>query len=144
MRWGDIMADLSIIEKDRIGKGMNLSNIFSSLSGKVEVNEGTDRVNQSLSVIFETSNGEVAMLPIVGSGVAEMLFEPADGILKDKLELYIRSAIELNEPRINVQDIVIDVVDNDVYVTINYVLTGTNMKGVFDYNVTTQNRGDNY
>jgi len=138
------MADLSIIEKDRIGKGMNLSNIFSSLSGKVEVNEGTDRVNQSLSVIFETSNGEVAMLPIVGSGVAEMLFEPADGILKDKLELYIRSAIELNEPRINVQDIVIDVVDNDVYVTINYVLTGTNMKGVFDYNVTTQNRGDNY
>ena len=138
------MADLSVIEKDRIGKGMNLGNIFSSLSGKVEVNEGTDRVNQSLSVIFETSNGEVAMLPIVGSGVAEMLFEPADGILKDKLELYIRSAIELNEPRINVQDIVIDVVDNDVYVTINYVLTGTNMKGVFDYNVTTQNRGDNY
>lgn len=133
---------LSSLEITRIGKGMKVTKIFSDVSGKVETNDGTDRINQSLSILFETYNGEVAMLPIVGSGVYEMLFEPADDVLKDKLELFIRDAIEKLEPRISLQDVVIDIVDNHVYVTVDYILTGTNIAGSFDYEVTRQNGGD--
>jgi hypothetical protein len=138
------MTFLSDIEKSRIGKGMKLGGIFSEVSGKIDTNDGTERVNQSLEIILGTSNGEVAMLPIVGSGLAQLIFEPADNILKDKLELYVRDAIEKLEPRIGIQDIIVDVVENHVFITVDYVLTGTNILGQFNYELTRQGRGDDY
>lgn len=133
---------LSSTEKYRIGRGMNLGSVFSKISGRVEYNEGTDRINQSLKIIMDTNNGEVAMLPILGSGISEMLFEPADEILKDKMELFVRTAVENLEPRIVMQDVVIDVVENYVYITVNYILSGTNMSGKFDYTITRQAGGE--
>lgn len=138
------MASLTDLEKKRIGRGMKLSSIFSSVTGKIEYNDGIDRVNQSLGIIFETAHGEVAMIPAIGSGIAGMLFEPADDILKDKLELYIRDAIEKLETRISLQDVTIDIVEQHVYITIEYIMTGTNVEGKFDYEITKQNRGDVY
>jgi phage baseplate assembly protein W len=133
---------LSELEKQRIGRGMKLSSIFSSVTGKLEYNEGTERINQSLEIIFGTNHGEVAMLPSVGSGISELLFEPADDILRDKLDLFIRDAIEKLEPRMSLQDVIIDIVENMVYITVNYILTGTNTEGKFDYSLTKQNKGD--
>jgi hypothetical protein len=133
---------LSNEAKSRIGKGLNLNNVFSSISGRIEFNEGKDRINQSIRVILETRNGEVAMLPVVGSGISELLFEPADDILKNKLEIYIRSALETLEPRIILQNVVVDVVENHIYITVDYVMSGTNMKGKFNYAITRQAGGE--
>jgi phage baseplate assembly protein W len=134
--------DLSDVEVSRIGRGMDLKNIFSSVSGKIEINEGVDRINQSIALILETSNGEVSMLPVVGSGVSELLFEPADDILKDKLELFVRDALEKLEPRIGVQGLNVDIEGNFVLISVDYFLTNTNISGRFDYEVTRLSRGD--
>jgi phage baseplate assembly protein W len=133
---------LSDLEKKRIGRGMKLDSIFSTVTGKVEYNEGTERINQSLEIILGTNHGEVAMLPTVGSGIAQLLFEPADDILRDKLDIYVRDAIEKLEPRMSLQDVVIDIVDHHIYITVNYILTGSNIEGKFDYEITKQSKGD--
>jgi len=136
------MADLSEIEKSRIGKGMKLNGIFSAVTGKIEYNEGTERVNQSLELIFSISHNEVPMLPTIGSGLAEMLFEPADDILENNLEIYLRDAVEKLEPRMVIQDLTIDIVENYIYITIEYILTGTNIAGKFNYEITKSDKGD--
>lgn len=121
---------------------MRLPYIFSGVSGKVEINGGVDRINQSLAMIFETFVGEVAMLPIVGSDLASMLFEPSDDFLKDKVQITIMDALDRLEPRIRVDSVVVTTEDNYVFVKVNYHLTGTNMAGIFDYSITKSGKGD--
>ena len=67
------------------------------------------------------------MLPILGSNVHYALFEPADEVLEDLLELYLSEAIEKLELRIQASSISVEIDEHMVAVSVRYVLTGTNM-----------------
>jgi phage baseplate assembly protein W len=133
---------VSELEIQRMGKGMDLANIFSTVTGKVVFNTGFDRINQALGTIFATAHGEVACLPTIGSNVSKFLFEPGDPSTASELETYIRHAVETLEPRITLKSVDINFRDNLCYVRCNYQLNGTNLENHFDYTVTQGSKGE--
>ncbi|AMM44852.1 sheath initiation protein [Bacillus phage SP-15] len=136
------MRELDELQLRNIGKGLDLTSLFSTITGKVNYNQGFDRINQSLFIIFGTLFSEAPMLPILGSNLSHLLFEPSDDILEELVELYLREAIENLEPRIAVSRIVVNTDDHYVYITVEYILTNANIAGQFDYRLTRQTRGD--
>jgi phage baseplate assembly protein W len=137
-------TSLTDLEVNRIGKGINLLGVFSEITGKISLNEGSARVNQSLEIISSTARGEVAMLPAIGSGLETLLFEPSDPTLTRSIELFLTESFNNLEPRIGIQNIDVMPYENNVFVKVNYYLKGSNIAGSFDYTITKQARGDVY
>lgn len=133
---------LDELQLRNIGRGLNMYNSFSKIAGTVNHNEGFNRINQSLNVIFSTLFSEAPMLPILGSNISHILFEPSDDLLVEMIDLYVREAIDNLEPRIRVDNIVVVPDDHYVDITTHYVLTNINIAGFFDYRLTRDSRGD--
>lgn len=137
-----MVRELDELQVRNIGLGMDLSNLFSNITGKVNYNKGFDRINQSLYIIFNTLFSEAPMLPILGSNLNHLLFEPSDMVLEELVELYMREAIENLEPRIAISKITVKAEDHYVSIEIIYLLTNVNIAGQFDYRLTRKTRGD--
>ena len=136
---------LDSLQIANIGIGLLGDSPFSSTSGKTNTNIGFDRINQSLRCIIRTVLEEVPMLPILGSNISNLIFEPIDEILEDTLEISLRERLSLLEPRIKIRDIVISKDnrdENEIGVYIEYQLTNTNIVGVFRDSIVTGNGGD--
>lgn len=83
-------------------------------------------INQALKNIILTNRGERLFQPGIGSDILAMLFENTIESNLTTIEFYIRNAIEINEPRVNLIEINIapgtsehEVIINIVYNTIN-------------------------
>jgi phage baseplate assembly protein W len=83
-------------------------------------------INQSLKNIILTNRGERLFQPGIGSDVNFMLFENNIESNLSTIEFYIKTSIELHEPRVNLLGVTVDsgqteneIVINIVYNTIN-------------------------
>lgn len=91
-----------------IGKGIALENLYNYYKGNTRYNTGIERINQSISLIFETRVGESLSNPEFGSRLHEISFEPNQLILQDKIDIYVREALSKWEPRIVVEDVIVE------------------------------------
>ena len=136
---------LDELQIKNIGTGLFGDSPVSETTGKLNTNVGFDRINQSFKTILRTVNGEVPMLPILGSRVPHMLFETIDEIFDDALEMAITTALTKLEPRAQILTTVISHDEKDsntVHVEIEYVLTNTNIVYRFRDSIVTNNGGD--
>lgn len=138
-------SSLDSVQITNIGIGLLGSSPFSSTSGKLNTNVGFDRIDQSFKMILDTMLEEVPMLPILGSNLHGVLFEPIDDITFDQLQLVITDALGKLEPRAKILETVISDADRDkntVSIQIEYQLTNTNIVHVFRDTIVTGNGGD--
>lgn len=95
---------------------------------------GQEDIDRSLEILLSTALGERVMLPDYGSNMEEMLFEPIDTGLQTLIFDRIKTAILYYEPRIEVEDLVLDTdraAEGMLIITIAYRVRATNSR--FNY-----------
>lgn len=70
--------------------------------------------------------GERMMRPQFGSGLEGFVFDPNDANLSGRIEFYVRRAIELWEPRVEVQEVKTIPQGNRIDIDVRYVVPATN------------------
>ncbi len=139
---------LNEVQRRYIGRGIRYKNTISPSTGSIAINEGFERINQSIFVILSTPKGSIPGNRRFGSLMHRLVFEQNDLIFADMVELYIKEALDENEPRITVMGVTVisfgttlESVTDDSYVDggnispirIDYVLRNTFLSSNYVY-----------
>jgi phage baseplate assembly protein W len=112
---------MAVLKRDKYTQQTNKSYIFTDLINNLDVNPDTkdlyrnvnlNAIQQSLKNLIFTDRGERLYQPNVGSDIRKVLFENFTPQTADMLREYIKSTIELNEPRVKYEDSQIDVYED--------------------------------
>ncbi|MBL9126160.1 MAG: GPW/gp25 family protein [Verrucomicrobiales bacterium] len=76
--------------------------------GRIAWSEGEDNVRECIRLILSTNPGERMRLPDFGGGLATLLFEPNTASTRHAIEERIRFALAAWEPRISVEDVLVE------------------------------------
>lgn len=119
-----------------IGTGWKFPVEFSADSREVVMLTGEELIRNSLDVLFVTSIGERIMQPGYGSELDRFVFEILSRSTITYMEAVISDAILFNEPRIAVNEIVIDPDIRDaayVIIKIDYTILSSNNRYNYVY-----------
>lgn len=96
--------------------------------GRMVWSSGEQNVRESIAIILRTKPGERLLLPNFGCGLDRYLFEPNNTATLRLIQEKIKRALARWEPRIALDDVVVEVNAGDprvVDVTITYTLIAT-------------------
>jgi uncharacterized protein len=121
------MSQTNIRNREFIGRGLSFPLQVDS-QGRLALTNGENEVFQSIRIILETSPGERVMRPTFGCRVWELIFEPRDASTEALLKEYVREALAMWEPRIEVTGV--DILEEGaseevVMVNIRYLIKNT-------------------
>lgn len=124
-----------------LGRGIRYPFAFGGSfknTGRLEESFATDKINGSIAAILGTIPGERMYQPDFGSMLQYLVFEPNDDILKDKLTLYIKDALDKWEKRIEIIAISFDDSpynknNHILNIMINYLIINTQVTGNYVY-----------
>ena len=96
--------------------------------------DGAD-ITESLEILFSTRLGERFFSPDFGSSLERLVFEPLDANLKAFMRTLLVEGITRYEPRITVNDIMLETDDLQgvVRILVDYTIPGTNNRANFVY-----------
>lgn len=118
--------------KSFLGRGWSFPPTFSNKSDKgVVMVHGEMDVKQSLEILMSTSLGERTMLPEYGCDLQTYLFESISNSKRYFLRELIKDAIINFEPRITLNDIIIDSSDFQegiIRIKLDYTIRTTNTR----------------
>jgi phage baseplate assembly protein W len=106
------MAETNIRNREFIGRGLSFPLQVDS-QGRLALTNGENEIEQSIRIILETSPGERVMRPTFGCRVWELLFESRNATTEALLKQYVREALAMWEPRIDV--IGVDILEESMY-----------------------------
>ena len=92
--------------KDVIYSDIDLNFSAHPISGDVSISEDITAVKNALKYLILTQYGERPFQPNFGSAVANQLFEPMQ-IDYVTISESIRRSVQLNEPRVKIDDIIV-------------------------------------
>lgn len=120
-------------------RGINFP-LTKTTSGLPAPATDSDLIKQSLIQIIMTGKTERVMRPDFGSSVLKFVFENNDDLLDELIRAEVTSAVGRFEPRVVLQDIVIDkdVEKALVTITLVYVLVTTRQQDTVEIVVPTQ------
>jgi phage baseplate assembly protein W len=97
-------------------------------NGSVRLVTGTEEVDASIRMILSTVPGERVMRPDFGCAMWEMLFAPLTAGTLGLIEQAVREALERWEPRIELEEVSSEAVQESgaVFITVAYRLRSTN------------------
>lgn len=100
----------------------------------------SDLIRQSLIQIIMTGKNERVMRPDFGSGVLRFVFENNDDLLEELIRAEVTSAVGRFEPRVALQDILVERDEEKALVTITlvYVLVTTRQQDTVEIVVPTR------
>jgi phage baseplate assembly protein W len=116
-------------EKKFLGAGWNFPVDVDNVSGRVAESLAEEKISQSIRMILQTRRGERVMRPEFGCDLAKYTFAEMNYTVMSEIELEVKKALILWEPRI------IDVevschIDEDMegvlLIEISYVVRSTN------------------
>jgi hypothetical protein len=116
-------------EKKFLGAGWNFPVEVDNVSGRVAESLAEEKISQSIRMILQTRRGERVMRPEFGCDLAKYTFAEMNYTVMSEIELEVKKALILWEPRI------IDVevschIDEDMegvlLIEISYVVRSTN------------------
>ena len=83
-------------------------------------------IARSVRNLILTTQGERPFQPVLGSNVNNLLFENMDKLTAAALKDEIRNTIENYEPRVEIEDIIVDpnFENNEFNVTVQYYIVG--------------------
>jgi uncharacterized protein len=96
--------------------------------GSLALVTGADDINEAITLILSTAQGERPMRPLFGCGIHDYVFETIDAHTIGVLEREIRIALDRWEPRIEVSAIEIDSSEAEagrLPIDISYVVRAT-------------------
>ncbi len=114
-----------------LGSGWSFPVTFSAGNQQLLLTRFEENINESINVIFQTRIGERFMEPQFGSGLQQFFFRKMDETLKGEIEDAVKVALLNNEPRITVEEILVDFVENPrsrVEINIVYIYNQTNTR----------------
>ena len=109
--------------------------ILRACPGRVEMVEDKQDIDQSLTILFNTSLGERVMQPRYGCDLKNQVFEPMNAGVLTFIEDLLRTAIIYHEPRIETErlSVVPDPLEGRLRIDIDYHIRGTNSRFNFVY-----------
>lgn len=104
-----------------IGVGLAFP-VNTNVQGNFQLRGGTDSIESSIRIILGTRLGERVYRPNFGSRLSEVVFEPMNTQTLAIIRLYVREALELWEPRIDLIGIMTEpnLIDGLVNIAIAY------------------------
>lgn len=97
----------------------------------VEMVENEVDIHQSIEILLNTSKGERVMLPDYGCDLQSFLFESINDSKMHLLKEIVRSAIVTYEPRIELNDVIVDYSDYQdgiVRIKLDYTILSSNTR----------------
>ena len=119
-----------------IGKGWGFPPVFIKGVNQVIMTHDIQNINENLKVLFSTPIGERATDHLYGSRLRDLVFSGNDVMLEHEIIESLHTAIKLHEPRIHVEDIIIDSsnqVEGMVSVSVSYSVRNVNSRHNFVY-----------
>jgi len=117
--------------KSFLGEGWSFPPEFHKGTKAVKMLEGEDDIKSSLEILLTTRLGERIMVPGYGCNLDELLFKPLNLTLKTYVIDLIKKAILYHEPRIDVNRIAIDPINEaagELLINIDYTIRSTNSR----------------
>jgi uncharacterized protein len=119
-------------DKSFLGRGWSFPPTFHNYgTGGVEMVEKEEDIKQSLEILMNTNKGERMMLPEYGCDLQSFLFESISSSNMHLLSEMIKTAILNYEPRIRVNEVIIDhkdYLDGIIKVEIDYTIETSNTR----------------
>jgi len=118
-----------------LGKGWKFPPTFLDDSSTVEMLTDEEDINSSLEILFSTNVGERIMQPKYGANLKNLLFDPIDTSLKAYIKDLIKTAILYFEPRIKLDNILMEANEEEgmIIITLEYTIRNTNSRYNFVY-----------
>ena len=110
-------------ERGYLGQGLAFP-LQLSVQGGLQLSSAAQKVQESIWIILRTSLGERMYRPDFGSRLSELAFEPLNSSTMIQIRLYVVEALEIWEPRIEIDRVETepDPVRGRVDIIINYRL----------------------
>lgn len=121
---------------DFLGKGLGFPPAFDNVSRDIRMVQADTDILQSIEIILSTRPGERPLETDFGCDLDQMLFEPLNLTLVSYMREVVKTALILNEPRIDVNDVTIRPDGNlagRVLIAIDYTIRSTNSRFNFVY-----------
>ncbi|MFH5833418.1 GPW/gp25 family protein [Halalkalibaculum sp. DA384] len=116
-----------------LGKGWGFPPAFVRGSRSVDMTQGAEDINLSLTILFTTMTGERVMQPRYGCDLSQFQFEPIDTTMITYMTEVVRDAILYFEPRIRLIDLTLVPFQHEgrINITLEYEIKKTNSR--FNY-----------
>ncbi|MFV0267273.1 MAG: GPW/gp25 family protein [Draconibacterium sp.] len=114
-----------------LGTGWSFPPEFQKENKAVKMLQDEEDINSSLHILLTTRLGERIMVPDYGCNLDELLFKPLNLTVKTYVIDLIKRAILYHEPRIDVNKIAIDPVnelEGQLLINIDYTIRTTNSR----------------
>ncbi|HKD97227.1 MAG TPA: GPW/gp25 family protein [Micromonosporaceae bacterium] len=98
-------------------------------TGSIKLVSGDREIVQSIHLILATAPGERPMRPEFGCAIHDLVFAPADAATAGEISYAVRRSLAQWEPRITVDDVIIDFAESDqgtLLIDIRYTINSTN------------------
>lgn len=120
--------------KDYLGTGWNFP-LKINLQGGIGLCSADQDIKQAIQIILRTELGERVYRPDFGCRLFELTFAPMNTRTLFLIRLYVREAIEVWEPRIDLEEVRVDPdpVAGKADITVNYRLKKTHEPGSLVY-----------
>lgn len=109
---------------DFIGTGISFP-LRVGPTGAVALVSGRNEIEQAIWLILSTAKGERPMRPDFGCGIHDYVFAPADTTTAGHLAHEVRAALDVWEPRIDVDEVHVVVADDEpakLYLVVHYTV----------------------
>jgi len=126
---------IRLTKKDKSYVDISLAFTPSPVTGDLTVITNERAINQSIRNIIMTAPGEVTFNRNFGSSVSTYLFDFIDDGTAGLIDLEIRRAIGYNEPRVKLNDVVVEAqIDQHQFaVRVDYTITGSEREYSVEY-----------
>ena len=118
-----------MLDTSFLGRGWSFPLSFSD-KGHAKMSEHEEDIAESLRILLMTYPGERTMQPEFGSRLRDFCFESFSLRTETLIKAEIRRAVLLNEPRVDIEAIVIEQTEKVGVLSINviYVIRSTNSR----------------
>ena len=122
-------------DRSFLGIGWDFPPTFDRSAGGVRMISDEPDIGSSLEILLSTDVGERVMQPRYGCDMHRLLFEPLDTTLRAYMKDLIWTAILYFEPRIILDDVILEPepLEGRVVIEIRYTIAGTNTRNNFVY-----------
>lgn len=119
------------MRRDFLGRGWSFPPTFDRARGGVKMLEDEADIVSSLEILMSTAPGERTMLPQFGCNLDELVFESLDTRMKTLMADKIATAILYFEPRIELEQVVLDdsrELEGLIVIEVDYKVKSTNSR----------------
>lgn len=124
--------------KEYLGKGWSFPPIFSKNENSItsEMVSAEEDIRQSIAILLSTHVGERYLVPKFGCNLENFQFRGMTNALRLHIKGIVAEAIKENEPRVKLNDVILDsseILDGRLRIDVRYTVNKTGSKDSLVY-----------